>query len=419
MKRERGITLIALVITIIVLLILAGVSISLVVGNNGVLTQATDAVEKNRESAAMEDVQMAWASATSEYWTDWATDSSKNISDYRTKSKLDSYLVGKGYLEGEPRYNDTDKEYTVKYRAIDQNELYTFLITEDGKARKKTGVILSSSELTIEPNETATLTVKLVEMPRKTNDDIIWSSSDTSKVTVENGIVTGVANGTVTITATCDGKSDTCDILVAAKLANYAVNYGYVNINIGYLDQYNSNDYRTTSTGASYVGNAWRILSKNTTSGVVKLISTGHPLTFNHPSGSDSSNVEASISELQTIKDGPITLHSRGRGYVKNGFDTLDIAGLFSNRLIYSGVSIPVWDGEAIRVSGTPLWTGCYWYFAAGTDSGLLRYGTSAGSTAGDGERPTRPVVTLVPGVTIKDGDGSSDSPYRLNGIDY
>ena len=34
MKKENGITLIALVITIIVLLILAGVSISLVVGNN-------------------------------------------------------------------------------------------------------------------------------------------------------------------------------------------------------------------------------------------------------------------------------------------------------------------------------------------------------------------------------------------------
>ena len=35
-KHNKGITLIALVITIIVLLILAGVSISLVVGNNGV-----------------------------------------------------------------------------------------------------------------------------------------------------------------------------------------------------------------------------------------------------------------------------------------------------------------------------------------------------------------------------------------------
>ncbi len=39
-KNSNGITLIALVITIIVLLILAGVSIAFLTGNNGILTQA-------------------------------------------------------------------------------------------------------------------------------------------------------------------------------------------------------------------------------------------------------------------------------------------------------------------------------------------------------------------------------------------
>lgn len=46
-KSESAITLIALIISIIVLLILAGVSISALVGNNGILNQATNAVEKN------------------------------------------------------------------------------------------------------------------------------------------------------------------------------------------------------------------------------------------------------------------------------------------------------------------------------------------------------------------------------------
>ena len=40
MKRDSGITLIALVVTIIVLLILAGVSISMLTGENGIITQA-------------------------------------------------------------------------------------------------------------------------------------------------------------------------------------------------------------------------------------------------------------------------------------------------------------------------------------------------------------------------------------------
>ena len=48
MKKQRGITLIALVITIIVLLILAGVSIAMLTGNNGILSQAQKASEETK-----------------------------------------------------------------------------------------------------------------------------------------------------------------------------------------------------------------------------------------------------------------------------------------------------------------------------------------------------------------------------------
>ena len=48
-KNNRGITLIALVITIIVLLILAGVSIAMLTGENGILTQAQNAKNKTAE----------------------------------------------------------------------------------------------------------------------------------------------------------------------------------------------------------------------------------------------------------------------------------------------------------------------------------------------------------------------------------
>ena len=45
-KSNQGITLVALVVTIVVLLILAGVSISLVIGQNGIITKAQEAKEK-------------------------------------------------------------------------------------------------------------------------------------------------------------------------------------------------------------------------------------------------------------------------------------------------------------------------------------------------------------------------------------
>ena len=54
MKNEKGITLIALVITIIVLLILAAVSIATLTGQNGILTRANDAKEDTARETAKE-----------------------------------------------------------------------------------------------------------------------------------------------------------------------------------------------------------------------------------------------------------------------------------------------------------------------------------------------------------------------------
>ena len=54
-KKNKGITLIALVITIIVLLILAGVSIAMLTGENGILTQAQKAKEETENAQREED----------------------------------------------------------------------------------------------------------------------------------------------------------------------------------------------------------------------------------------------------------------------------------------------------------------------------------------------------------------------------
>lgn len=56
MRNQRGITLIALVITIIVLLILAGVSIAMLSGDNGILTRANQAAFETAFATARENV---------------------------------------------------------------------------------------------------------------------------------------------------------------------------------------------------------------------------------------------------------------------------------------------------------------------------------------------------------------------------
>lgn len=57
-KRNKGITLIALVITIIVLLILAGVTIATLTGDNGILKQADKAKTETDEKGALEAVEL-------------------------------------------------------------------------------------------------------------------------------------------------------------------------------------------------------------------------------------------------------------------------------------------------------------------------------------------------------------------------
>ena len=59
LKNNKGITLIALVITIIVLLILAGVSIAMLTGENGILTQARNADVRTAEAEVADKINMA------------------------------------------------------------------------------------------------------------------------------------------------------------------------------------------------------------------------------------------------------------------------------------------------------------------------------------------------------------------------
>ena len=82
-KSRKGITLIALVITIIVLLILAAVSIAMLSGDNSILRRAKSAVGYNYIGAAKDEVSLAYNSAYAKYltnrYTEGTTDDDKNL----------------------------------------------------------------------------------------------------------------------------------------------------------------------------------------------------------------------------------------------------------------------------------------------------------------------------------------------------
>lgn len=75
-------------------------------------------------------------------------------------------------------------------------------------------VILNQTEATVDVDGTVTLAATASPIYAD-NQTAVWTSDNETVATVENGVVTGHAEGDATITATIDGKTATCAITVA------------------------------------------------------------------------------------------------------------------------------------------------------------------------------------------------------------
>ena len=156
LKKTNGITLIALVITIIVLLILAGVTIATLTGDNGILTNATKAKKEDAHASVREAISLAYSEYIMELETDKTGEITKVASTENVKIRgienhvftsgeeggtFKEFLKGKGYIDDDGVINveklvgsnlsmgkgnitdkkdvyifeETDNSYTVKY----------------------------------------------------------------------------------------------------------------------------------------------------------------------------------------------------------------------------------------------------------------------------------------------------------------
>ena len=111
-KKNKGITLIALVITIIVLLILAGISIAMLTGDNGILAQAAKSKEetenaKSKEQSILdsyEDIINASTAITGGEWNE-----EKGVNTPAINENINMQLVR--YEDGEWVEDETDSSY--------------------------------------------------------------------------------------------------------------------------------------------------------------------------------------------------------------------------------------------------------------------------------------------------------------------
>lgn len=202
MRKEKGITLIALVITIIVLLILAGISISTLTGQNGLLTKASSAKLKSEKADMEEKIKLAVMTS---------------------RMGEDGTQINKKILEEElKRYGFKDEEIEKSENGnlpwLVKRNGFIFQITEDGKVKEINGIALDSTVLKILSGENKTVTVTRIG---NLEGNITWSTSDATIATVENGKVTAVgASGTATITAKVEGTEyeATCTVEIVAKV---------------------------------------------------------------------------------------------------------------------------------------------------------------------------------------------------------
>lgn len=153
-KSKKGITLIALVITIIVLLILAGVSIAMLTGQNGILTQASNAKIEQSHAAVKEAIRLEYNQWKIEVETSsnvkLASTEMVSIQGEKEEAKAGTtetffdYLVSKGYVDSTTKIINVEKLTGSKqalgngagtddvYKLVEQNGEYEIVYYENG-----------------------------------------------------------------------------------------------------------------------------------------------------------------------------------------------------------------------------------------------------------------------------------------------
>ena len=210
LKRNKGITLIALVVTIIVLLILAGISIQMLVGEGGILTNAREAARKTNQADAKERIELEIADAILE-------DNELTVEGINKHLKIH---IPELTHEGQNLTENPIEELPT----IVELDGFVFQIDENGKVTAIEGIALNKSNLELQiltHNEETeygneTLTVTLIGI----SGNISWSTEGKNIIEVtplEGGTsatVVAKQEGTEKVTATCSGRTAECNVTV-------------------------------------------------------------------------------------------------------------------------------------------------------------------------------------------------------------
>ncbi|MBR3002296.1 MAG: hypothetical protein IKF38_01835 [Clostridia bacterium] len=203
---EKGITLIALVITVIVLLILAGVSISAITGGDGVIENAKHAKDANENVEELESIKLAVVEAVE-----------RSRTDVIETQDLNNAL--EGLIEGEI-------QGTGPWTVVGKSGI-TYFISTDGEVSSFNGIIVNRERAKLIIGKTESVNLTAILSPNLEGKTIQWQikgdnagslslssvEGSTTTVSLRDGAVAGKAT-VVAKTSDGSGEEGKCTITV-------------------------------------------------------------------------------------------------------------------------------------------------------------------------------------------------------------
>ena len=273
MRRERGITTIGLVVTIIVMLILAGVTLSLIKGNSGMISKADESKSQTERKEVIEKAKMTVSEKV-------VNNGGNELTRSELKEILEQYFINvpEDYtLETILKTKEENGKYEIKVSEIYDRDIMTENEETDGSTEvvpptsstnvengssgniESVGNTGSSGNTGNDGSNSAEIDVTKVEMDKQTatvdingentvqlnaklipsnankNTEITWISKKKAVASVNpKGLVTGKTVGNSMIMATSqNGYSADCLVVCQAKITGITVNPVTANMTVG------------------------------------------------------------------------------------------------------------------------------------------------------------------------------------------
>lgn len=252
-RNFRGITLIALVVTIVVLLILSGVSLNLVIGNNGIITRASQANERAKIGEEKESIAVAYngvmidtegtgvsaldlqkelrnngynatvtdngdatLTVTFESGREYIIDANGNISKPR-----ESNIVATMKIEGEKVTNPPMP--SSNFTHIEGTTVDSGYVIQDSEGNEFVWVPVEKDQK-ITLNITSKKDVKELKVYAPFGDEILTLTDEEIETTYSNTNITPTINGRYLLEVTTEDGTETKTLIVKSLYARDAYN---------------------------------------------------------------------------------------------------------------------------------------------------------------------------------------------------